>query len=115
MQIERAQGARIVEHDARAVVEHDRSAREARQRIGGAIQVPVAGHAKMGVQDAPVVEANELMLPPSFDRVNARAPQRAKPRWRQAPPERAMRERDALDPFPHERVPQPADGALDFR
>jgi len=55
MQIERAQGARIVEHDARAVVEHDRSAREARQRIGGTIQVPVAGHAKMRVQDAPVV------------------------------------------------------------
>jgi len=26
-----------------------------------------------------------------------------------------MRECDALDPLSHERVPQPADGALDFR
>lgn len=75
MKIERAERARIVEHDARLIGEHDRGASEARKRIGGAIQVPVARHAKVGVQHAAVVEMNELVLASPFDGTNARAAQ----------------------------------------
>ena len=73
MKIERAERARIVQHDACLVGEHDRGACKARQWIGGAIQVPVARHTKVGVQYAPILEMNELVLASAFDSTNARA------------------------------------------
>ena len=73
MKIERAEGARIVQHDACLVGEHDRGAREARQWIGGAIQVPVARHSKVGVQHAAVVEMDELVFASPLDGTYARA------------------------------------------
>lgn len=73
MKIERAEGARIVQHDARLIGEHDRGASEARQWIGGAIQVPVARHAKVSMQHAAVIEMNELVLASPLDGTNARA------------------------------------------
>lgn len=73
MKIECAEGARIVQHDARLVGEQDGGASEARQWICGAIQVPVAGHAEVGVQHAAVVEMNELVLASPLDGTNAHA------------------------------------------
>ena len=67
MQIERAQCARIIEHDPRAIVENDRRARETRKRVIRVIQMPIARHAEMSVQHASIGEHQQLMLAATFD------------------------------------------------
>ena len=67
VQVERAERARVVEDDARAVGEVDRRASEPRQVVAGAIDVPVASHAKVRVKHASVVEEEQLMLSATLD------------------------------------------------
>jgi len=67
VEIERAQRARIIEHDARAIIENDRRARETRKRVVRAIEMPIARHAEMSVKHASIVERQQLMLAATFD------------------------------------------------
>lgn len=87
MQIERAERARIIQHDARSVVEAEHRARKSRQVVGDVIEMPIAGHTEMGVQDPTVVEHDQLMLSAPFDPLYGRAAERPETRPRYAPAE----------------------------
>jgi cation diffusion facilitator family transporter len=115
MQVERAERARIVEHHARAVVEGERGTREPRQRLIGATHDPIAGHAKVGVEDASVGEVNELVLTAALHVAHSRAMKRTKPRRRHAPRQRRVECLRPLDRAAGERGAQSANGGLDFR
>jgi len=115
MDVERAQRAWIVEHDARPVVERHRGAGESRKRVIGAVNVPVASHAKVRVQRSPVVEHDQLMLTASVHGTHSRAGQGPKPVPRDAAAKRRMKDLDARDRFANHGATQATNGAFDFR
>ena len=67
MHVERAERARIDEDQASTVGEVEHGAREARQRRTDRSTVPIAIHAEMHVNDAAVIEVEELVLSPPLD------------------------------------------------
>jgi len=87
MNVDRAERARIVEHDTRSITECEERSRESRQRIVDAIDLPIAGHTEMRVHDTTVVEHDELVLAPSLDGAYGRAGQRAKSWFRDPTPQ----------------------------
>jgi hypothetical protein len=115
MKVERAERARIIEHDARPIVEAQHRARESRQFVADTIDVPVAGHPEMGMEHTPVGERDELMLSAPLDRLHPRAAERSEARPRYAPAERRMQDVDAGDRLADDRIAQPTNGAFDFR
>ena len=72
-----------------------RRARSAAARRPTRSMSPVAGHAKVRVQHAPVVEMKQLMLAAALHARDSRAAQRAQPRRRETPLERRMQHVDA--------------------
>ena len=78
------------------------------------IHEPVAGHAKMRMQRAAVVEQKQLMLAAALDGANSRAAQRTQPCRRQLPLERRMQQRHLRDRLACRGAPQAANSTLDL-
>jgi hypothetical protein len=113
--LERAEGARIHEHETRAVVEVEHGAREPRQLGIGAPMFPIAVHAKVHVHDAPVIQMKELVLAPSLNARDARADERTKDRGSHATPEGGMQQASTNDRAPPRAATQHVHGGFDFR
>lgn len=62
MYVERRQRAGILQDDPRAIGELEHRARESRKRLRCSTDRPVAIHAEVHVNDAPVIQMHELML-----------------------------------------------------
>ncbi len=114
MQLERTERAWIVEHHASAVVERERGARETWQWICRAVDVPVAGHAKVRLEDAAVVQVDELMLAAALDVVHASSAQRAQTAGGQASPQSWVEQVGTRDGAAGENRSQPTDCTLDL-
>ncbi len=115
MDVERAEGARIDEHETRAISELEHGASEARQWCSDVSPLPVPIHAKMDMDDAPVIEMKELVLAASLDANDARARERPKHSRRHTPPERWMNEAESRDHATLRATTQLLDGSLHFR
>lgn len=115
MQLEGAERAGVVEDDASPVIEADRRTREPRELVFDSIEVPIASHPEMRVQNAPVVQHQELMLAAAFDRSNGRASQRQETRSGNSPPERRVVQLDSRDVLSDSGATEATHGALDFR
>ena len=115
MDVERRQGARVLEHDTHAAREIEDRASEARRRIRALADDPVTIHTEMDVDHAAILEMNELVFPATFDHADARASQRSKRGSGDAPAQRGMQDLHSLDDRLLNCVAQCADGSLDLR
>src|SRR5215207_1838664 len=77
MYVDRAQRAGIDEDERAAILEIQDGAGEARKLLRARGEHPIAVHAEVGVENAPIVEVEELMLPASFDARDPRPDQSA--------------------------------------
>lgn len=68
----------------------------------------------MGVEDATVLEHEQLMLAASFHGSHARASQRSCVAWGEAAAQRRVQHLDGLDFFSRRCLPDAPHGALDF-
>ena len=109
---QRGERARIDQRDGAAVVEIEHRPRVP-WRLAGGDDAPIAGHAEVRVQRAPVVEAEALVLAAALDRDDAASAQRVRIRQRAA--RRIVQQAHALDPTTDRRCAQRADRRLDFR
>jgi len=90
MYLERAQGARVVEHDTSAIGENDRRTCESRKRLACQANRPIAVHSEMREEHTSICEMNELMLAATFDRCNDGISERTRARHRQTSLQRRM-------------------------
>ena len=97
MQIDRAERARIDEDQRSCIVEIDRGTREARKIIGGLHERPIAIHAEVSVQHAPIVEMQQLMFAATFDAYDSRTGERVQLRWSEPALQRRMQQSHAYD------------------
>ena len=114
MQLQRAERAGVVEHDARTVIERQRGAREARKAVVRAVDGPVAGHAKVCVQHPSVIEMDELVLAAAFDGADAGATERAQACRRNAPLQCRVKHLGTDDRVADERGAQAANRTFDL-
>ena len=73
MNIDRREGARILEDHTATVVEMKDRSSESRQRVAIRVEDPISIHAKMNVQNTAVDEMHELVLSATLDTFDANA------------------------------------------
>ena len=109
------QRTRIIEHDARTVVELEDEPGESRQRITSRNDYPITGHSEVNVQRGPVVEDGELMLPASLDPSDRSSRETTQTRGTNPTSDMRMKDSGAHDPHTGRSALERARRVLDFR
>jgi hypothetical protein len=114
MNIERRERTRVLQNDARSACEVEHGTSEARQLIGARANDPVAIQPEMCMDDASVLEMNQLMLAASFHAADASAPQRVQRRTRYPTLQRWVKNLHSLDDCALNRSAKITNGSLDL-
>ena len=100
VQIDGAECARVNEHETCCVLELEGGSSEPRKHVANSVGDPIAIHAEVHVDDASIVEMQELMLASPLDSEDACTSERTKGGRRESPLERRMKEPDAAKRTP---------------
>ena len=88
--------------------------RESWHRLGRRSDDPIPVHSKMHMQNAPVIEVNELVLPSTLDGAHSRTGERTERTAGQAPAQGRMQYARATQRSPLDRRAEESRGAFDF-
>ena len=113
--VQGSEGAAILEHDARSVIEVHMCARESRQAVGGTSDHLIAIESKVSDEVRSAVQPDQLILADAADGVDAPADDASPHRRRQAPLERRMMGFESDDPLAERGRGQAARRLLDLR
>lgn len=112
--VDRRQRARVIQHDTHFWIEMENGPGEARHRVRRRANDPVSVHPEVDVQDATILEVNELMLPAPLDRAHPRTGQRSECAAGETPPQRRVQRAGTAQRSPFDRRAEESRGAFDF-
>ena len=114
MDVDRGEGARVIEDDTDVRLKMEDGTREARHRLRHRSDDPISVHSEMHVKDTRIFKMNELMLPSTLDRLDSRTGQRTQRAARQPSSQgRVQHARGEQRPAFDRRAEQ-SRGAVDF-